>query len=43
MIENSKTLAVLGSTGSIGRQTIDVARYRKVKINAIALVSKYEI
>lgn len=43
MIENSKTLAVLGSTGSIGRQTIDVARYRKVKINAIAFGSNYEI
>lgn len=43
MTGSSKTIAVLGSTGSIGRQTIDVARYRKVKINAIAFGSNYEI
>ncbi len=43
MTESSKTLAVLGSTGSIGRQTADVARHRKIKINAIAFGSNYEI
>lgn len=36
-----KTLAILGSTGSIGRQAIDVARYRKAKIDAIAFGSNY--
>ncbi len=43
MTGSSKTIAVLGSTGSIGRQTADVARHRKVKINAIAFGSNYEI
>ncbi len=43
MTGSSKTIAVLGSTGSIGRQTADVARHRKIKINAIAFGSNYEI
>ena len=31
-----KTLALLGSTGSIGRQTIEVAREKNIKITALA-------
>ncbi len=34
-----KTLALLGSTGSIGRQTIEVAREKNIKITALAAYS----
>lgn len=38
-----KTITVLGSTGSIGKQTIDVARAKNIKINAIAANSSIDI
>ena len=30
-----KTIAILGSTGSIGRQAIDAAKHRGYKVNAM--------
>lgn len=35
--KNRKTVAVLGSTGSIGRQSLDAASWRGYDVNAIAL------
>lgn len=34
-----KTIAILGSTGSIGRQAIDAAKHRGYKVNAMAFGS----
>ncbi len=34
-----KCIAVLGSTGSVGRQTLDVARHRGIKVDALAASS----
>lgn len=34
-----KTLALLGSTGSIGKQTVEVAREKNIKIDALAAYS----
>ncbi len=34
-----KTIAILGSTGSIGRQSIDAAKHRGYKVNAMAFGS----
>ncbi len=38
-----KTLSLLGSTGSIGRQTIEVAREKNIKITALAAYSNIEL
>lgn len=38
-----KTIAILGSTGSIGRQAIDAAEHRGYTINAIAFGSNYTL
>lgn len=32
----TEKLAVLGSTGSVGRQALDVCRHRKIKVTALA-------
>ena len=32
----TKDLVILGSTGSIGRQTLDVAQYLPIRIRALA-------
>lgn len=34
-----KSIAVLGSTGSVGRQTLDVARHRGIKVDVLAAAS----
>lgn len=34
-----KSIAVLGSTGSVGRQTLDVARHRGIKVDVLAASS----
>lgn len=38
-----KTIAILGSTGSIGRQAIDAAEHRGYTINAMAFGSNYAL
>lgn len=38
-----KTLALLGSTGSIGKQTIEVAREKNIKIDALAAFSNISL
>ena len=42
-MEESKTLTVLGSTGSIGTQTLDVARMHGYKIKALTANSSTEL
>ena len=39
----TKQLVILGSTGSIGRQTLDVARHLPVRIRALAAGSNVEL
>lgn len=39
MTENIKTVSVLGSTGSIGRQTLEVAERKNFKVDSIAFGS----
>ena len=38
-----KKVSILGSTGSIGLQALDVARKHKLKIQAIAANSSYKV
>ena len=39
----TKTIALLGSTGSIGRQTLQVARELKLRVAALAAGSSVEL
>ena len=38
-----KSLSILGSTGSIGAQTLDVARKLKIKVNALSAYGRIEL
>ena len=38
-----KSLSILGSTGSIGTQTLDVARKLNIKVNALSAYSSIEL